>query len=193
MTIAVRKTDKHYRYKIPNAVTVQIDTREQFPLLFPELIHIADPELSRGTMMVAVETEKIKLDCGDYRLKEYPREAVVERKASQLELFKNTCDPDDMIRQAKAFRKLVAGCKYPYLLVEASPGHLFATNDRVKQPGLMASRLSIAMAKYGLQLLFIPWRSRDANARRKMGALVVHIMLGCALAKSYDVPPIQLL
>ena len=193
MTVTPRKTDKYYRYGIPNIVTVQIDTREKFPLLFPEMVKVADPESALGSLPVAVQTERVKLDCGDYRLKEYPDLAVIERKASQMELFKNTCDPNDSVRQAKAFLKLANGCRFPYLLVEASPGHLFAAGDKVKNPDLIASRLSIALAKYRLRLLFIPGRSRDAAARRKMGALCAHIMLGCALAEAYDVPTIQLL
>ena len=192
MTTIPRKTDMYYRYGIPNLVTVEIDTREQYPILFPELIHIAHPEMVRGSLLVAVKTESKKLEFGDYRLKEYPKSAVIERKASQLELFKNTCDPKDMVRQAKSFRKLSTGCKYPYLLIEASPGELFAKGTRVKQPDVIASRLAIAIAKYRLQLLFIPWRSRSADVRRKMGSLMIHTMLGGVLAEAYDVPPMEI-
>jgi len=192
MTAIPRKTDMYYRYGIPNLVTVQVDTREQYPILFPELIRVAHPELTRGSLLVAVKTERKKLDFGDYRLKKFPRHAVIERKASQLELFKNTCDPDDMVRQAKSFRKLSTGCKYPYLLIEASPGELFSTGGRVKHPDVVASRLAIAIAKYRLQLLFIPWRSRSAEVRKKMGALMIHTMLGGVLAEAYDVPPMEI-
>jgi len=187
-----KKTDVYYRYDIPNIVTVQIDTREQIPMLFPSMIQIGHPELTYRNILVAVQVEKIKLPFGDYRLKEYPKICVVERKASQLEIFKNINDSHDRIRQAKAFRKLATGCKYPYLLVEASPGELLSDNPHVKQPELICHRLAIAIAKYKFQALFIPWKSRNSNIRRKVGTFLLHLMLGCVLEEKFDVPPVLL-
>ncbi|MGD2065673.1 MAG: hypothetical protein PVI43_00705 [Candidatus Bathyarchaeota archaeon] len=187
-----RKTDKYYRYNIPNVVTVQIDTREQIPMLFPELIKIGDPELTYNSLPIGVKVEKAKLDYGDYRLKEYPDICVFERKASQLELYKNMNESRDRIRQAKAFRKLATQCKFPYLLIECSPAELLANDARVKNPELLVHRISLAIAKYNLRALFIPWRSRDANIRRKVGCLMIHLMLGCVLQESFDVPPVLL-
>jgi hypothetical protein len=188
-----RKTEKYHRYKIPNVVTVQVDTREKFPILFPDMVRIADPELLCGGLPVGVGVEKVALPFGDYRLAEFPDCAVIERKASRMEITKNMMDPNDSARQAKAFRKLAAGCRYPYLLVEASPSHLLSPGQGTKNPEAAMSRLSIAMAKYNLRMLFIPWRSRDAKARRLMGTLMIHVMLGCALSKTYDVPTLELL
>lgn len=188
-----RKTEKYYQYQIPNVVTVQIDTREQYPMLFPELIKVADPELLCGGIPVAVQTERVKLDAGDYRLKEYPDCAVIERKASQMEVFKNMTNVDDVVRQAKAFRKLTSACKHPFLLLEAGPGHLLTKSANVSNPEVAIARLSIALAKYRLRLLLIPWRSRDAAARRLVGTMMVHLMLGCALSETYDNPPLELL
>lgn len=187
-----RKTDKYYRYGIPNLVTVQIDSREQIPLLFPDIIQVGDPELTYNSLPVAVKVEKVKLDFGDYRLKEYPDICVVERKASQLELYKNLNESHDRIRQAKAFRKLTSGCKYPYIMVEATPGELLSTNQRVKKPELVCHRLALAIAKYDLRLLFIPWKSRNSDTRRKVGTLLLHLMLGCAIQDKLDVPPVLL-
>ena len=82
-----RKLDIHWRYKIPSEITIQVDTREQFPLLFPAIIQIGHPELTYKKIPIAVKTERVKLDCGDYRLKEYPTDCIVERKASQLEIY----------------------------------------------------------------------------------------------------------
>lgn len=187
-----RKTDVYFRYKIPNKVTVQIDTREKIPLLFPDTIMVGHPELTYRELPVAVLVEKKKLDFGDYRLKEYPDQCVVERKASQLELFKNLNDSRDRIRQAKSFRKLTAGCKYPYLLVECTPARLLAKNLLIKQRELVVHRLSLVIAKYRLHALFIPWQSRCPDARRTLGTFLVHLMLGCVLQEKFDVPPVLL-
>lgn len=189
---AIRKTDIHWRYKIPAEITIQVDTREQYPLLFPELIQIGHPELTYKMIPIAVTTQRIKLDCGDYRLKEYPAECIVERKASQLEIYKNLNDSHDRIRQAKAFRKLVAACAHPLLLVEASPLELFKSDKHIKNPEIVAHRLSLAIAKYGFHVIFLPWKSRCGATRRKAGHLLLHIMMGYALQKTFDVPPVLL-
>lgn len=187
-----RITDKHRRYKIPTEITIQVDSREQYPLLFPSIIKIGDPELTYKMIPIAVKTQRIKLDCGDYRIKEYPRECIAERKASQLEIYKNLNDSHDRIRQAKAFRKLVASCEHPLLLVEASPGELLGDNPRIKNPEIVAHRLSLVIAKYGFHVIFLPWKSRQCATRRKAGHLLLHIMLGYVLAKCFDVPPVLL-
>ncbi len=184
-----RKTDIYFRYKIPNKITVQVDTREQIPLLFPETIMVGHPELTYRELPVAVMVERVCLPFGDYRLKKYPDQCVVERKASQLELFKNLNDSKDRIRQAKSFRKLASGCKYPYILVECSPARLLAKNLLIKQRELVVHRLSLTIAKYGLHSIFIPWQSRNPDARRTLGTFLVHLMLGCVLQTKFDVPP----
>ncbi len=187
-----RKIDIHWRYHIPAEITIQEDTREQFPLLFPEIIQIGHPELTYKKIPIAVKHERIKLDCGDYRLKEYPRDCIVERKASQLEIWKNLNESHDRIRQAKAFRKLVASCEHPVLLVEASPQELFRDDPHIKNPELVAHRLSLAIAKYGFHVMFLPWKSRCAATRRKAGHLILHLMMGYVLERTFDVPPVLL-
>jgi len=187
-----RKTDIHYRYKIPAEVTVQIDTREQYPLLFPAIIQIGHPELTHKTIPIVVKQETTKLDCGDYRLKEYPTDCIIERKASQLEIWKNLNESHDRIRQARAFRKLVANCNHPILLVEASPMELLGNNPHIKVPEIVPHRLSLAIAKYGFHVMFLPWKSRSATTRRKAGHLLLHLMMGYTLCKTFDVPPILL-
>lgn len=189
---SVRKVDIHWRYKIPAKITIQVDTREQFPLLFPDNIFIGHPELTYKMIPIEVVTEKIKLECGDYRIKEYPTDCIIERKASQLEIYKNLNESHDRIRQAKAFRKLVAACKHPTLLIEASPNELLSDNPHIKNPELVAHRLSLAIAKYGFHVIFLPWKSRNNNTRRKAGTLLLHLMLGYTLSKTFDVPPVLL-
>ena len=188
----IRKTDINWRYRIPSEITIQIDSREKFPLLFPELLRIGHPELTYKMIPIAVKHERIKLDCGDYRLKEFPAECIVERKASQLEIWKNLNESHDRVRQAKAFRKLVASCEHPVLLVEASPQELFKNDPHIKNPELVAHRLSLAIAKYGFHVIFLPWKSRCATTRRKAGTLLLHLIMGYILQRTFDVPPVLL-
>jgi ERCC4-type nuclease len=185
----MRKTDIHYRYSIPTEVTVLVDTREQIPMVFPTSISIPHPDISHKTLLIMVKTKRTKLDFGDYTLEGHANLCTFERKSSQLELFKNLNESNDRIRQAKAFRRLTSSCKFPYLLIEASPSELLSNSKFIKQPELVAHRLALALAKYGLHALFIPWKSRGTDVRRKVGTLMVHIMLGCILKDSYDILP----
>ena len=197
----IRKTDIYLRYDIPTPITVQIDTREKYPLLFPDIVKIANPERSYLMLPIQVVTQHIKLDSGDYRLKEYPTDCIIERKASQLEIFKNLTESHDRIRQAKAFRRLSGACKHPLLLIEASAGELLSNNSKstnsrlgvtIKNPEIVPHRLSLAIAKYGFNVMFLPWKSRCSTTRRKVGTLLVHLMLGYALSSKFDVPPVLL-
>ena len=179
------------RYDIPDKVTVQVDTREKFPMLFPANIWIAHPALQRQSVRVKVKVEKETLHIGDYRLAEYPDCCVIERKASQLELFKNLMEDHDSIRQAKAFRKL-ATVEFPVLMVEASPSEMLrarSSKPRIQQPELIVSKLSLAVAKYGFHLFVIPWKSRSKDTRSKFGTMLVHMMLAFAIHKDFELLP----
>jgi len=176
------------RYEIPAIITVQIDTREKLPILFPSTVRISHPERKGAYIVLSVCTERTKLDYGDYRLKQYPNCCVVERKASQQELSKNMTDYEDSIRQAKSFRKLCS-CEYPYLLIEASPAEMLKVSDMVKQPDIVLHKLSVSAAKYGLRILWIPW-GRTASRRKQLGEIILHLMLGCAVHKNLDILPV---
>lgn len=166
------------------SVTVQIDTREKYPMLFPKTIAIPHPESPFKQCTIEVKTEKAKLEYGDYRLKEYPEECVIERKSGQMEIFKNMLDDHDRVRQAKAFRKLTE-CAHPYILIEASPAELAddAQSEKVMH------RLGIALAKYGLNVLWMPWKTHGPVARRKIGAIMVHLMVAYGIHKKLDIIP----
>lgn len=183
-----RATDVHQRYNIPTSITVQVDTREKYPVLFPDNILIPHPEIASKNIMIAVLVENTKLDCGDYRLKEFPECCVIERKGSILEIYKNMMDTNDMVRQAKSFRKLSA-VEYPYLMIEASPVETVTPTPELQMPELALHRLAVASAKYGLHLLWLPLKRHDPSVRRKVGTMMIHLMLGCALRPYLDVIP----
>jgi len=161
-------------------------------MLFPDMIKIANPEQSYLFLPIQVVSQRIGLDCGDYRLKEYPTDCIIERKAAQLEIYKNLNESHDRIRQAKAFRKLSGACKYPLLLIEASAGELLSPSPRIKNPEIVPHRLALAIAKYKFNVMFIPWKSRSSMTRRKVGTLLIHLMLGYSLQSTFDVPPVLL-
>ncbi len=180
---------------VPPFITVQIDTRERYPLPFPAHIRVDNPDKYGATILLPVVEEKIKLETGDYRLKEFPDCMVVERKASQMELEKNLFDAKDMLRSAKAFRRLSAAA-YPYLLLESSPSRILS-NRRWKaghpritgapSPEALMHRLSLVVAKYGLNMLWVPG-SRSVAVRRSLGTAILHLMVGYALRQITDVP-----
>jgi len=177
--------------KIPRKLTVQVDTREKCPLLFPSIIEINDPDKTFKKIRIPITTQKIKLDIGDYRLAEFPNCCVVERKGSQSEIYKNLFNPKDQIRQAKAFRKLTTA-QHPILLLELSPSALLsktATNRGwfLNSPDVLLHRLSMVIVKYRLHLIWIT-KPTTVNARRTLGKAIIHLMLGYALRDLIDVP-----
>lgn len=182
-----KQKDVHRRYNIPTSVIVQVDSRENIPVLFPSNIFIQHPEISHQNLRIAVGQEVCKLECGDYRLKQWPQCCVIERKASQMELFQNLLTLD-AARQARSFRKLSA-MEFPYLLLEEGPSELMRVTKHVKEPDIILNRLSIALANYGLRLLWIPFGKRNVLARRRLGSFMVHLMLSHAIHQNFDVVP----
>lgn len=174
---------------IPKTITIQVDSREKYPVPFPANIRIEDPNhrLNRKKI-IKVRTETIKLDIGDYRLKEFPDCCVIERKGSQLELFKNLFNARDQIRMAKALRKL-SSVEFPYLLIEASPAAVMRRPIVPPKfnPEALTYRLSAIIAKYGLRTLWVS-KSSSNTSRRALGVVLVHLMLAHALREVLDVP-----
>jgi len=173
---------------IPKTITVQIDSREKYPIPFPANIRIEDPNCyPPRKKIIKVLTKTTKLDIGDYRLKEFPDCCVIERKGSQLEIFKNLFDHRDQIRTAKALRKL-SSVEYPYLLIEASPAAMMRPSlVPIINPEPLVCRLSTIIAKYGLRTLWVS-KSSSNTSRRALGIVLTHLMLAHALTEILDVP-----
>ena len=173
-------------------ITVVIDTREQYPLFFPEFIHVTHPDNPTRTWPIKVSAKRGTLHLGDYCLDGYETLAVIERKASQLEILKNMTDAKDKARQARAFKRLSEGCKYPYLLLEASPAHLLAPVPG-KHPEVAIQMLACAMLKYRLQLVLMPWRGRSAEVRRKIGTFCLHLLVAPVIMRETQDVKVNLL
>ena len=180
-------------FNLPDTLTIEVDSREKYPIMFPAIIPVIDPSPRssfRSTKRIKIITERVALKAGDYRIKEYPACCIVERKAGQLELLKNLFSTDDSVRQAKAFMKLSL-CQYPVLLIEVIPADLTVKRPGLgfKEPEVLMSRISMVAAKYGLNIIWMPWRKNTANGRRLLGTFVAQLMLGYALKPHYDVVP----
>jgi len=174
--------------RVPKEITMQIDSREKYPLLFPSIITVPTPEDCYKRRIIPVNVETLALPTGDYRLKGFEDICIVERKASVAELQKNLYNPTDQIRQAKAFRRLSA-VEHPYLLIELSPRIIMKfKHPKFKiNPEDMLHRLTIIAAKYKLKFLWMP-KSPSPEARRITGLFLTHIMLSHVLERLYRIP-----
>jgi len=172
-------------------LTVQVDNREKYPLVFPQTIRLEDPERPRQMNLWQVVTERITLHEGDYRLASHPSACIVERKASVLELNKNLMNPADLVRSSSAFARLTKACEHPVLLIEASPSEMF-TNNQIVDQDILAHRLMRLVDYYKLQLLWVG-RTTSVTNRRHISHLVLCMLyayaMGSEVTASPDVDP----
>ena len=168
---------------IPTTLVVQIDTREKKPLLFPATLEVWTGHRQK---IVRVFIERVRLDAGDYCLKDQ-RGCIVERKGSLRELNTNLLNPVDSGRQARAFRRLSEACDHPYLLVHTTTSDLLARTEHNPEPGRLVQVMTRCLTKYGLSLLVAP-RTSGAVAGRVLGTLILHIMVGHT---NWDKEPLQ--
>jgi hypothetical protein len=159
----------------PRRLIVEVDTRENCPIPFPQALRV--PRLGLPDAMWPVEVHRVKLDAGDYRLADAPGVCVIERKGSQLELYKNLFDPRDQVRQAASFKKLSESARFPYLMIEARLPDVMTkrpAEPRIERPELVLYKISRAIEVFGLRLLWIS--SSSASVRRNIGELMLYIM-----------------
>lgn len=169
--------------KIPDSLTVQVDSREQYPLLFPANLKL-DPQMARPgrRKIVSVSTEKIKLPTADYRLKEFPHHCLIERKGSAEELAKNIYDYQDSKRQARSFARMASEAAWPYLLLELTPNSLLSmrASDLVPDPEDLLRKLTAVCFKYNFSVIWST-RPRTVPSRRVLGTAMLHLMASAAL------------
>lgn len=185
--------------QLPEQLTVLIDTREKYPLLFPSSVRVEVPP-TFSTRLIPVITQTRTLKTGDYQIAELSDTAIVERKAGQNELIHNLADHKDSIRQAKAFKRLSQACRWPILLVEAhhhsfySPSSVPNLKAKLKHHELIVQRLFSAAVRFGLHPLFIPPPNSPAR-RRQLGCFILQyiiaVHLNTAPTKSSTNQPVQ--
>ena len=75
-----------------NELTILVDSREKKPLPFPEhlpLLRSDLPALSRSSRTYRLRTESLTMATGDYALKGYEKQCLIERKGSLQEVAGN--------------------------------------------------------------------------------------------------------
>jgi len=154
-------------------VTVQIDTREKQPFVFPATVTVW---VKNKPQMLRVRTERVKLAAGDYRLKEAQDKGVIERKGSVRELAQNLLS-GDQYRQGRAFRKLRESCSHPYLFLHTAAISLLGSSAFNPEPERLVQKLAWAVDKFGLHLVIVPLASSVAS-RRLVGKVALNLMLG---------------
>ena len=161
------------------SITVLVDTREQYPLLFPAHITIEKRVRDkRQQLRIPVKVKKQKLDYGDYALEGYEHCCIFERKSGTWELTTNLYNDKDMIRACKAFKRLADNCVFPYLILESTPSQLLKgkIQNNSKAPESLMYRLASVIAKYRLSAMWVP-KPSSSTAKRDIGTAVLHIML----------------
>lgn len=163
----------------PNKLTVNIDTRENFPVLFPEYLEWYPSRRSTSPVHIPVDRRKVRLLVGDYRLAEFPKCCIIERKASASELTKNLLSTDHG-RFSAAFQRLVDGCRYPYLLIDDNISRITLPSEHA-HPAAALDALFRLCATSGVRLLWVG-NARTRKARRLLGATLLRLMLAHAVA-----------
>lgn len=160
---------------LPSKLIVLVDSREQTPLLFPATLSLWLP-WSRKTERVSIVPKTVKLDSADYRLDMCPDLAAVERKGSMGEICTNLCS-DDYARTTASLSRLVSSARFPYLMVEAGPSEFITPTRYCENPEYVLQRLVAICQKFNIRLV-LGGRAHTPAARRALGTLTLHLLLG---------------
>lgn len=160
-------------------ITVEVDSREQNPLLFPDHVMWC-PQPYKPTV-VRIKTAKVTLPFGDYRIASHPDCCVVERKGSFDELCTNLLSAD-RARFNNAFQRLLDGCRYPTLLVEDNPSRHWVPKGtgKMTDSDLFCSLWGLVLGTPRLTPLFVG-RVLSPATRRNLGGQMVRLMLAATL------------
>ncbi|MEK7384078.1 MAG: ERCC4 domain-containing protein [Elusimicrobiota bacterium] len=162
---------------------VLVDSREQYPLLFPSALRLW-PDRSVENKLVPVKVRVTALKYGDYCLARWPDRMVVERKGSLNELAKNLLT-DDYGRFISALRRLCENCRFPYILLDASPTELWTPTQHCDDPQRAWDALAQVMQMFQVGLLWAG-QAKKAGARRILGEQLLRLMLAYGLREDDD-------
>lgn len=158
---------------LPSLFTIEVDTREQKPLLFPSHISLYTGDLPKR---VRLRTLPSTLKAGDYRLLSHPTLACIERKGSVRELCKNFLSRD-WERQLRSLAHLCSDYQHPYLLVEESVYALTTRREPNTNPDLLLQRISSILTRLPVRLLIVG-AAQSIPARRRIGLFAASLLLG---------------
>ena len=176
--------------RYPTKITVLVDSREQYPLLFPKTLRWHGPNSIRERIephgrLLQVTTETRKLRAGDYCLAGQERSCIVERKGSLLELHSNLFTAD-RVRFIKAMNKLIKATDYPVMVLELSVMDLNRRDQRVQAPDRIFDALMLLGNRYPTLTWWFAGGVKHATARRVLGEQVIRMMLAKAYLQHRD-------
>lgn len=172
---------------------VIIDSRERNPLLFPDVLVVFGQAAvcrSEKPKTYLVDTKVQTMRAGDYTLEGYEKLVLVERKAGiEQELMKNTLS-GDRERFFRALGRLAETASYPYLYIEALPAAFWHSGqgDIQEDHGGFAVTAALdstleACSRLGIGLIWGGRRSASPLSRRKLGEIILRIMVHRVLAE----------
>lgn len=164
---------------LPRSLTVYVDTREKYPLLFPATMTYHSKRLGVRPHTIVLRPTPKRLDTGDYLLARWPTVCIVERKASSSELWKNLMT-DDFPRAEAALVRLAEGCRHPILLLDMTPAEALRRSEYCPEPARALDQLYRMVIRLNLHLLWAG-NCRANGPRRALGEQVVRLMLAAAL------------
>jgi ERCC4-type nuclease len=165
-------------------VVIEVDNREKNPVLFPSTMVWSHRPFERT--LVKVEVRRRELPLGDYRLANYPRCCVVERKSGLTELCQNLLSPTDRARFQEAWNRFVTGCRYPVLLLDgalASADTLKFKTEKIIPEDVMSAFWSLMLWKPPTTVVWAG-PSASVSTRTKLGAQLLTLMLAAASRES---------
>lgn len=151
---------------------ITIDTREQVNTPLPDVI---DWQWGADRIRVEIVKQEAPLDFGDFAPTEQEARRVVaiERKFSIEEVHRNFFTKD-AARAGRAYQRLVAGCRNPYLLLDFPPTVAFKSKY-VENARRVVDALLMLQAKTNLKLV---WSAggRTVSGRESIGELIARIL-----------------
>lgn len=167
----------------PKQLTVLVDSREQFPLLFPATVLYFPSRGPRPYYLIHIKTKVERMLTGDYALEGYSSTCIIERKGAQSEISANLCSKDYK-RSHDAFVRLVQETDHPYIMLEETPAGMFPPErpDR-PNPDRVVDAFIREVCDLKIPLIFAG-RARTPGHRRKLGHFILKIMLYHAMEKN---------
>ena len=164
---------------MPRSLTVCVDTREKYPILFPETLKVWPDRQNPRSHLIQLKVQRKCLKTGDYLLSKWPSACIVERKASSSELWKNFMT-GDYARAEAAFVRLSEACRHPVLLLDMTPAEALRCSEHCPEPARAIDHLYRLVCDLGLHLIFAGG-CRASGPRRALGEHLARLMLTAAL------------
>lgn len=163
-------------------VTVEVDDRERKPLTFPT--HLRVRTGGKGIATYEIVVRDAHLSAGDYRLAEYPRAGLCERKGGLQELAQNLYSAD-RVRFNRAHARLHSAASYPFWLVECSSADLLRPPPHgTAKHGDVWDGFSKLCLAHGTPMIFCP--ASSPRQKSQAGELVVRALIQAALLWEKD-------